>query len=56
MTNGDLHSYIVTPEAEQAGGYEAQMSLFPASAGQHFVESTLRLLNAMHGTAPEEHA
>ena len=56
MTNGDLHGYIVTPEAEQAGGYEAQMSLFPASAGQHFVESTLRLLNAMHGTAPEEHA
>jgi len=41
--NGELHGYIVTPEAEQAGGYEAQMGLFPAAAGRHFVEATLEL-------------
>jgi neutral ceramidase len=41
--NGELQGYIVTPEAERAGGYEAQMGLFPAAAGRRFVEATLEL-------------
>ena len=45
--NGELHGYIVTPEAEQANGYEAQNSLFPAAAGKDFVEKTLALLGRM---------
>jgi hypothetical protein len=47
--NGELHGYIVTPEAEQARGYEAQNSLFPASAGALFVENTLALLGRISG-------
>ncbi|MBE2204223.1 MAG: neutral/alkaline non-lysosomal ceramidase N-terminal domain-containing protein [Chthoniobacterales bacterium] len=45
--NGELHGYIVTPEAEKSGGYEAQNSLFPASVGTQFVEATLRLADAL---------
>jgi neutral ceramidase len=43
MANGDLQGYVVTPEAEAAQGYEAQMSLFPARVGSQFVEETLAL-------------
>ena len=51
IANGELHGYVVTPEAEALGGYEAQMSLFPASTGSLFVECTLRLLrNLATGT------
>ncbi len=41
LAKGDLHCYIVTPEAEAAGGYEAQMGLFAACNGARFVETTL---------------
>ncbi len=44
LSNGELHGYVVTPEAEAARGYEAQMSLFPAAAGSLFVEKTLELI------------
>jgi hypothetical protein len=44
MANGELQGYVVTPEAEAAGGYEAQMSLFPASAGAAFVEATVSMI------------
>ena len=47
MTNGELQGYIVTPEAEQLGGYEAQMSSFPAASGQAFVERTLQIIGAL---------
>lgn len=47
MANGELQGYVVTPEAEAAGGYEAQMSLFPASAGTAFIEATLALAGEM---------
>jgi hypothetical protein len=53
MTNGDLHGYIVTPEAEQAGGYEAQMSLFPAAMGKRFVDVTLELLEQLRKSSTE---
>lgn len=44
MANGELQGYVVTPEAEAAGGYEAQMSLFPSTTGIRFVEATLELI------------
>ena len=47
LSNGELHGYVVTPEAEAARGYEAQMSLFPASAGSLFVEKTLELIGEL---------
>lgn len=47
MANGDLQGYIVTPEAAVAGGYEAQMSLFPPSAGEHVIAATLELLERL---------
>jgi hypothetical protein len=47
MANGELQGYVVTPEAEAARGYEAQMSLLPASAGATFVQSTLALIEEM---------
>lgn len=47
MANGELQGYVVTPEAEAAGGYEAQMSLFPASAGAAFVEAMVSMVGEM---------
>lgn len=47
LSNGELHGYVVTPEAEAARGYEAQMSLFPSSAGSLFVEKTLELIGEL---------
>jgi len=47
MANGELQGYVVTPEAEAGRGYEAQMSLLPASAGAEFVESSLALLQKL---------
>jgi hypothetical protein len=47
MANGELHGYVVTPEAEVAGGYEAQMSLFPAATGARFVETTLKMIDRL---------
>jgi hypothetical protein len=44
MANGELQGYVVTPEAEAVCGYEAQMSLFPASAGAKIVDATLKLI------------
>lgn len=50
LANGDLQGYVVTPEAEMANGYEAQMSLFPASLGKQFVSTTLEMLQEMAPT------
>ncbi len=47
LSNGELHGYVVTPEAEASGGYEAQMSLFPAEAGSRFVEKTIKLIGEL---------
>jgi len=47
ICNGELQGYVVTPAAEAVGGYEAQMSLLPASAGAAVVEGTLALLREM---------
>jgi len=47
LTNGELQGYVVTPEAESARGYEAQMSLFPAATGSLFVEKTLEIIREL---------
>jgi len=53
MANGELQGYIVTSEAEIAGGYEAQMAVFPAAMGKRFVEATLRLIQTLRAPSPE---
>jgi neutral ceramidase len=55
MANGELQGYIVTPEAERAGGYEAQMAFFPASVGKKFVEATVQLVHMLQASSPEAH-
>lgn len=47
MANGELQGYVVTPEAEKARGYEAQMSLINASSGLRFVETTIRMVEQL---------
>jgi neutral ceramidase len=47
LANGELQGYIVTPEAEAAGGYEAQMSLFPAAAGDALTAAALKLIRGL---------
>jgi hypothetical protein len=47
MANGELQGYVVTPEAAAAGGYEAQMSLFPPAAGECVVYATLKLIERL---------
>ena len=44
LANGELQGYIVTPEAEAVGGYEAQMSFFPAAAGDALTSAALKLI------------
>jgi hypothetical protein len=43
LANGELQGYIVTPEAEKAGGYEAQMSMFSAAAGDVLTSAAVKL-------------
>lgn len=43
LANGETQGYIVTEEAVQEGGYEANNSLFTYKAGDMFVEKTLRM-------------
>ncbi len=53
MANGELQGYIVTPEAEREGGYEAQMAVFPAAMGRRFVDETLQLISTLWASPPE---
>lgn len=45
LVNGDLQGYIVTPEAAEAGGYEAANSVFSPQAGSLLVDAALRLIS-----------
>jgi hypothetical protein len=47
LANGEVQGYIVTPEAELEGGYEAQCGFFKASNGARIVESLLTLLGRL---------
>jgi len=53
MANGELQGYIVTPDAESAGGYEAQMAVFPAAMGERFVDATLGLIQTLWASSQE---
>ncbi len=41
LVNGDLQGYVVTPEAEAAGGYEANGSMFMSGAGEILVRAAV---------------
>jgi len=52
LVNGDLQGYIVTPEAADAGGYEATNAVFSPESGRILVDTALDLINRLH-TAPQ---
>lgn len=43
LTNGELHGYLITPEAAEEGGYEACNSLFGPEAAELLLERTVDL-------------
>ena len=45
LANGDLQGYIVTPEAEDEGGYEASNAVFAAESGAILLRETLSLIH-----------
>jgi len=45
LAGGELQGYIVTPEADAAGGYEAANSLFAPEAGQVMVDAAVSMLS-----------
>ncbi len=47
LANGELQGYIVTPEAEKEGGYEAQCGFFKASNGVPLVNELVRLIGTL---------
>lgn len=47
LVNGELQGYIVTPEAAQAGGYEAANSLFLPESGSLMADAMLDLINGL---------
>jgi neutral ceramidase len=47
LVGGDLQGYIVTPEALQAGGYEATNCLFDPRAGGIMVDAAVKLIQEL---------
>jgi neutral ceramidase len=47
LANGELQGYIVTPEAEREGGYEASNGLFTAESGKLLVQVTAGVIEKM---------
>jgi neutral ceramidase len=47
LANGELQGYIVTPEAEKEGGYEAQCGFFKASNGARMADELVRLIGTL---------
>jgi len=45
LANGELQGYVVTPEADAEGGYEASCSLFTAAAGAELARTAIELLS-----------
>ncbi len=52
LVGGELQGYIVTPEADAQGGYEAANSLFLPAAGTVMVEAILSMLAEDTGGPP----
>ena len=47
LANGELQGYIVTPEADAAGGYEAACSFFRPEAGAAMADEAVRLMGLL---------
>ena len=47
LVNGDLRGYIVTPEAAEAGCYEASTGIFDAASGGILVDAAINLLGGL---------
>jgi len=47
LANGDLQGYIVTPEAERRGLYEAGNAVFAPANGERFVQATVELIRLL---------
>jgi len=47
LANGELQGYIVTPEAADAGGYEAPWALFRPESGARMVNAALEMMEKM---------
>ncbi len=47
LVNGELQGYIVTPEAAQAGGYEASNSLFLPESGARLTDALVGLIGEL---------
>jgi hypothetical protein len=47
LANGELQGYVVTPEADAAGTYEARCSLLAPAAGRILVDQALALVRAL---------
>lgn len=48
LSNGELQGYIVTPEADAAGGYEAALNFFTPEAGSIMADAALDLMRRMN--------
>ena len=49
LANGELQGYIVTPEADAAGGYEAACSFYEPAAGRIIVDKALDVVRDIMG-------
>ena len=47
LANGELQGYIVTPEADAKGGYEASNAMFKPQSGQILVDTTTKILRQL---------
>jgi len=47
LANGEFQGYIVTPEAEKEGGYEASNAMFGSETGKMLIEATSEILKRM---------
>ena len=54
MANGELQGYIVTPEADVAGGYEASCSFFTSESGTLLADAAVALAWGLQGDAEKK--
>jgi len=47
LANGEFQGYIVTPEAEEEGGYEASNAMFGSDTGKMLITATSEILKRM---------
>lgn len=43
--NGELQGYIVTPEADEEGGYEASNAMFSPESGEIFIQKSCQMIS-----------